>query len=483
LAGGEGKVASKIAAALVAVAFGAIVAVKPLSALVLIAVVAGGIVYFALSADWFSAGSLIFVTLLAVLVPINATEGLFVFGPLSGLASLALMYLILATLSASKAGPTVFARVGKITMLVSVFLVIFVAFSLINGVPLVPLLSEFSIFASAFLLAVCTPGKLVPVVISTWIALAYAEAAYAIYEFLTKPAPLYEGYLIVGYKNMLIPGMETLIRARATFGHPIPLASFLIVACVLSLFGVRFPTGRHLGIMRALAVGTIVAGIVVTFTRSSWLALAVAVCVGLISRRISVLSKLGFVTSFVVAVVILLQTPLGQNIVDYVANLANTTSYGQRMASIRSVSSFFSTGLRNVVFGVGVGSQQNLYSLVSLQSVGGLQVVDNQYITLLIEVGLLGLGTFLAIASKALSFVWKTVSTTPDPENARMVWGIGVALLAALIAIFFYDGLSWPSTAILVWSMLGFLARHEQDAAFYPIPEHEANPPQVLTEY
>jgi O-antigen ligase len=100
-----------------------------------------------------------------------------------------------------------------------------------------------------------------------------------------------------------------------------------------------------------------------------------------------------------------------------------------------------------------------------LQAVQGLQVIDNQYITLLVEVGVLGLGVFLAMFWVAFSFVWRSVYSTSTSPETNLVWGTGVALLGTLMIIFFFDGLSWPPTIILIWAMLGFLARYEQESA------------------
>lgn len=481
---GQGRVGLTrlLVAALLVVSSGAAVVASPISALVLIMAVSSGALYLAIPAAWFAVCSLSFVTFLAVLFPVNAAERLLAIGPLSGRGSLAIACLILAASTALKTGPAVLAKVGKITMLAALFLLLFVTFSLVNGAkePEV-LFVQFTIWASAFVLALCVPWRLVSFVVRGWILLAFAEGAYAIYEFLAKPEALYESYFSAGYEGpapTLNATLGGLIRAQGTFGHPIPLASFLIAGALLALFAVRFPSGRRLGTARALVVAIIVAGTVATFSRSAWIALVVAGSIGLTSRQISSRSRVALLAVFILAIVLVLPTSLGESIGLYVTNSANTISYDQRVAGIQSVPSFLSTGLKPVIFGVGVGSQESLYGQINLRSVEGLYVLDNQYISLLVQVGLLSVLAFFALVLRAGTFVWQTVSMVPDSENARTVWGLAVTLLALLVAIFFYDGLGWPSTAVVVWSVIGFLARREQDGLLSStvIPERKEDP-------
>jgi hypothetical protein len=212
-------------------------------------------------------------------------------------------------------------------------------------------------------------------------------------------------------------------------------------------------------------VAIIVAGSVATFSRSAWVALIAGVCVGLTSHQISSRGRVALPAAFAIAIVAVLPTSLGESINLYLANSLSSISYDQRVAGIQSMPSFLSTGFKTVIFGVGVGSQESLYGQINLRSVQGLHVLDNQYISLLVQVGLVSVVAFLALVFRAFNFVRRTISATPSSEDARIMRGMAVTLLALLVAIFFYDGLGWPPTAILVWSIFGLLARREQDAA------------------
>lgn len=444
-----------VAGVFAALAAGAAVSLSPVVGLLLLAAVLGGLAFFVLPAAWMSAGSLVLVMAFAALVPVNATTGLLAFGPLAGVSSLAFVCVSLAALVFLKSGPGILLRGGKTTILAAVFFLLFVVVSFSNGIPDSQVfLAQWAVWVSAFALAVYTPGRLVAAVVGAWILMGFLGGAYAIYEFLARPGVLYEGYLTAdAYRGVLTAGGGAgLTRAQATFGHPIPLGTFLVTTAVLALWAVRFPPGRYLGVLRLAVLATLLAGAVVTFSRSGWVAFFVAVGVGLAARRSSGWEKIGTAALFIVPAVVLLQTPLGDNIVGYVAGIEETLSFQGRAASLASVPQIFSAGVMSALLGTGAGSSQGIYEALGFQSYQGLQIIDNQYITMLAQVGLIGLGIFLAMAFSALGGALK--------GSSRLASGIGFALLAALTAIFFYDGLAWPSTAILVWSLLGFLARH-----------------------
>lgn len=462
--------ATMIVALCLALALGWAVATSTTVALGLIAMILLGAVYLTAPAAWISSGSLVIVTLCAVLAPTNATEGLFVLGPLSGTLLLAFISVGLTGLTVLKIGSGPILRGGRLTTLVSLFLLVFLVISVATG-PTGDLafLGRWSIWVSAFVLATYIPRRFIPAMISAWIGLAFVEAAYAIYENLAVPPLLYEGYLSEDYLfAMTATAGGGVTRARATFGHPIPLATFLAAACALALFAVRFPAGK-LNVLRIAVVITLAGGMLATFSRSSWIALAIALGVGLLSPQISNLVRFRVLMVLGVGTVIFLQTPLGASALDYLLNSEGTVSYEQRAASLQSIPTILDAGWLTVLLGIGAGSQQSLYSVVDLLSVDGLQVVDNQYITLLIETGLLGLGIFLAVILTALRLAWASSSVTASLPDARLVWGIGIALLATLVTIFFYEGLSWPSTAVLVWAMLGFLAQYERELVSPPV--------------
>lgn len=455
-----------VAGVFAALVAGLAVSVSPVLGLLLLAAILAGVVFIVVPAEWMAAGGLVFATACAALVPVNATAGAISIGPLSGLSAMAFVCLSLAGMVFLRTGPGPLIRGGRITLFAGLFFSLFVFVTVVNGFSgSQSFLAQWSIWVSAFVLAVCTPRRLIPAVVTAWVALGFFAGAYAVYEFFARPAILYEGYLAEEYRLTVagLGGGATLPRAMATFGHPIPLASFLITTFALAVWVVRPHSSGRLSFGRTIVLATILMGTVVTLSRSGWVALAVAVGVGLASRRTTNFERVRVAALFIVPAVVLTQTSLGGDIVSYVLNLGETASFEQRAASLSSIPQILGAGLMTAVFGVGANSQQVLYESGSLNSVEGLRIIDNQYVTLLAETGLLGLGMFLALVFSAFGVAWRSMSARSSSLDDGMVWGVGVALLTVLTAIFFYDGLGWPSTAILVWALIGFLARFNGD--------------------
>src|SRR5215213_5070025 len=170
-----------VAAVFLVLALGWVVAVSTLGTLVLMALVVLGAICLATQADWIPCLSLVVVTLCAVLVPVNAIEGSSIaLGPLSGFYLLALVSLLLTGLTIIKNGLGPLLQGRRITVLAVVFLLVFIVVSLASRpTELLSYFGHWSIWGSAFILALYVPRRLVPVVMSAWIALAFFEAAYA----------------------------------------------------------------------------------------------------------------------------------------------------------------------------------------------------------------------------------------------------------------------------------------------------------------
>jgi O-antigen ligase len=82
-------------------------------------------------------------------------------------------------------------------------------------------------------------------------------------------------------------------------------------------------------------------------------------------------------------------------------------------------------------------------------------IVDNQYLGLLVELGVLGLAMFLALIASGLSCAWRARRLAVDNEMRQMSQSV-LASLAAIAATFaFFDGLSFPMAAAMLFVMLG----------------------------
>jgi O-antigen ligase len=423
--------------------------------------------------SWVAVSSLWFVTALAVAVPIFAMSSVR-FASLTLVTLLALIIDTLAILTVIRCGLGTILRGGRTTVFVAVFFLILAICSLVQGSPnlqeaIVARGTFWSMWASAFVLALYVPPRLVRTVLISWIVLAFGEAVYAVYEYLASLDPLYISYLLPNLQELQISESNgTLLRARGTFGHSIPLASFLVASFALALWAVRFPTKRDLNLVQLAILAVVAIGVAVTFSRSAWIALFVTIVAGLVFHRTSNLRKWRIIALCSALGAILFFSPLGSYAFGHAQNLINTASFEQRANSLQSIPELLSMEPLTVLFGWGVNADQELFSEGVLQQAEGApRVVDNQYIVLFIEVGLLGLGAFVAMLWAAFRVRWQRVSAVLGMADSKeTISGIKIALLSVLCSIFFYDGLLVPPTAILFWSMLGFLARQDERAPF-----------------
>ncbi|MBA2693278.1 MAG: hypothetical protein H0U65_12440, partial [Rubrobacter sp.] len=378
----------------VALAAGVAVSMSPVLGLLLLAAAVGGLAFILFPADRMAAGSLVFVMACAAAFPVMATSGLLAVGPIAGVSSLAFLCVALAATVFLRGGPGPLFRAGRTAGLAAAFFALLIVVSFAGGAPDSQVaLAQWAIWLSAFVLAVYTSRRLVPVVIGAWVFMALMAGGYAIYEFLASPPVLFEGSLTADAYGgvMTVGGGAGLTRAQATFGHPIPLGTFLITTAALALWAVRVPPGRHLGLIRLAILATLLAGAVVTFSRNGWVAFFVAVGIGMAARRSSMWEKVRTAAIFIVPAIVLLQTPLGENIIEFVGGIEDTLSFQGRVASLESLPMFFGSGAVTVLLGIGAASTQEIYSTFGFQTYQGLQIIDNQYMMLLIQSGLVGL--------------------------------------------------------------------------------------------
>jgi O-antigen ligase len=293
-------------------------------------------------------------------------------------------------------------------------------------------------------------------------------------------------YLAEGYdKPWRAPGQ--VFRALGSFAHPIPLATFLITSLVLALWATQIPVRRYLNILRLLILAVIAMGAVITFTRSAWLAFIVATVGAFAYPRASGANRLRIIALVLSIVVLVAVTPLGGNVLERIQNVEGTSSLEQRMGSLQAVPQLLSRDPASVLLGGGANAREDLFARNVFQQTDiGLEVIDNQYVSILTEAGLLGLSMFVAILWSALSTARERALTASDTgTDKRMIIGIGIAFISLLVSIFFYEGLHWPPIAILFWSMLGFLARRDEitssryPAASRAVPPFRTSPRQM----
>jgi O-antigen ligase len=410
------------------------------------------------SAGTIAAGGLALLGTIAVLIPVFPMGEKIKFGPLPAMAVFALLTAGLTGLTLLRGGLRALPR-GPAMPLALAFIALHVLISLLSTSPGLDLLAlTWTIWLSSLLLAAATPPHLGQRVVIAWIALAVPIASYAIYEQVTGPRPLFRRDLVEDYRRLRVNlGGRRLIRAQATFGHPAPLASYLVAVAALALWAIPLPRAWLRRAARAAILAILVAGVAATLTRGAFVALAVAVGVGLLAPRVPGRVKAAILIAGAIVALALAPTSLGESVRDYADDTDRLARAPGRMATVRSLDDVLSAPPSRVVFGWGGGTRDELYDRGVLEAADDFEVVDNQYIALLTEVGLVGLTLFAVLVVVALRRAWITPGWWP--------FGLGAALLGVLTALVFYDGLTWPSTSLLLWTLIGFIARADSPPA------------------
>lgn len=264
------------------------------------------------------------------------------------------------------------------------------------------------------------------------VVLAAAEAGYAAYEALGGAEPLWVGAAIrpdgtsAPLPNLLIDGLT---RAQGTFGHPLPLACFLLVALVIALRLRPFPRLARLALVLLL-----VAGLVATGSRNALILAGLIVFLkagrGAASGRMAALVA-GSAVALMVALPSLSST---------YGSFAETGSFTHRIGTLDSMGRLLTE--RDAIaslFGDGSASAFRLFRQ-GFFAADGLFAVDNQIVLLLAEYGLVGVVAVVWLLAAAVS---------RSRGTARVV------LLVLLAQFFIFDALAWPGVAVLLWGAVG----------------------------
>lgn len=264
------------------------------------------------------------------------------------------------------------------------------------------------------------------------VGVATLEAAYAIWESATQAQPLMAYPLMfhdVGEQlvNSMFP---PLYRAQGTFGHPLPLSLFLLVAFGLVITG---RTRKRPFVALCCAVG-LLAGMAVSGSRSS-LIIAVLAFIATRARRTSRWVVGGYLSAWLLA----LLWAVGFFTSSLVGNFFSSGSYTHRMGSLEAIGTLW-TGrpILEVFFGSGYWSTQRLTEL-GLVNVDGFSAIDNQWVSIFAVAGLLGVGLFVA-------WLWPAL---------RWESGYRVPLLMMVGMFFSFDMLLWPSSLGLLAVLIG----------------------------
>lgn len=268
------------------------------------------------------------------------------------------------------------------------------------------------------------------------VLLAVLEAGFAIVEPLVGAPQLWAAAKINAaglVKTLPNPLLPELVRAQGTLGHPLALGVLLLVAVTLLL---RDAAGLRRG-TRIAAGLVLAAGLLASGSRSSLL-LAVVLAVVFVPRwrfgRRLVVAALSALAVVVIAVVV--AAPVLER---WLASGSAT----HRIGALDALTGLLRQPPLQLLLGNGWASSGRMFAQGLLQT-DGLKAVDDEFVLLLSQGGLLSVA--LLVAMLVLAFRSADRALLP-------------ALVAVTATLLVFDMLAWPSAAALVALVLAIATR------------------------
>jgi hypothetical protein len=278
------------------------------------------------------------------------------------------------------------------------------------------------------------------------VAIAVAEAVLAAWELIVAGRPLFWTATSDDPVNILFNPLlsDSVLRMAGTTGHPIVLGVLLTVAIALVLTTPRTfgPAPLRVGILAALALGELASG-----TRSALIAIALIAVYAVCSAPGSSRPWRVLVAAVGAAVG---ATQLAGFVQEQTTLLLSTGSWTNRAGSLDAAPDLITERpVLEALFGSGWGSESSLFDRGFLNQ-NGFGIVDNQFVTSIATLGLVGGALLVALLVAA----WRSGGRTTR-----------AALIGFVCMAFAFDFMRWAGVVVLLFAILPDLTRSSDRAA------------------
>ncbi|RKM61921.1 O-antigen ligase domain-containing protein [Butyrivibrio sp. CB08] len=295
-----------------------------------------------------------------------------------------------------------------------------------------------------------------------------ANALIGCFEYTYKTSWIAK-YIMVPTHRYFLQNMGTdQWRVRTVFLHPVICAVFMIITWILLLY---IPINNRW--LQRFAQGVTVVCLIETKSRSSWISFAVVTFLYFLVRQAKGKKEIdrSFIFRWMVAVVFLILLALLCS--DWFEMLFNTVSSRliaglnknnegnyNRMMMIRIGTSIFGKAKPlNRMFGNGANYAINYLRAHPIR--GWNRAVDNTYVTVLLNYGIVGLFLQLSILLLSVQNMIKTKS--------KMTEMCALAVISLFVSGFFYEMYSWFTTTVCLSVFLlgqGEMVKHTAKVRF-----------------
>lgn len=241
-------------------------------------------------------------------------------------------------------------------------------------------------------------------------------------------------------RDALSFGRDAFPRPSGTATHPIEYGAVITMLLPLALHVGFYHTHRRL-VVRWLPALALAAVIPLTSSRSAYLGAAIGVAICLIGwhreRRLRIIG-LGVAGLLAMAVV----TPnLFRSILGLFTGLSNDPSITSRTNSFDLAFEFVEN---NPLFGRGLGTFLPKY-----------RIFDNQYLLLLVTIGLVGTAAFLALGLVAAGALLRLRASLHDEGSRDLALAMIAAIVTGFACLVMFDAFNFPMTMGTLFLLLG----------------------------
>lgn len=260
-------------------------------------------------------------------------------------------------------------------------------------------------------------------------------------QFVTRNSLL--GWFVVPGMNGDGTGIDQrggFVRAAGTASHPLEYGVVLCVSLPLAMtFAIE---DRQRGILARWFPAVVIAtAAVLSVSRSALIAVAVAMVVLVVSwnqRQRIVAAVVGVA---ILGAVYLVVPGMAGTLLGMFTGAAQDSSVASRISGYDVA---FGMVSRLPFFGRGFGTLLPTYVYL-----------DNQYLGIVVELGLVGLTAVLALFIASIVLAWRGRRLAPARLEGQLGAAIAAAISSAATSFAFFDALSFPLSATFMFLMLG----------------------------
>jgi len=299
---------------------------------------------------------------------------------------------------------------------------------------------------------------LVRVVIAAVMGMMLFIILYALLEFIARENFFYESGL-----SEVMPQEGDFYRPRSTVGQPIILGALSVGALPLAWMQYRFPLltwERSIGKVSLLVLPI---GVILSFSRGSWLLLA-GVTMLFVARKAGFMRsyRAVYIWALAISIIMILAVVLLHN-----ADPGFIGRSGSLWTRGWAWEGALRTFINNPVFGV--GPFRGPGNITNDWGYNGIFVtaVDNYYLTVLVEVGIVGVllagATFALMVLSSIKVRYTGILDVVGPESL-IVFSLLIGLIGALV----FDAYMLLPTYFLFWCELGILRGARSSGSLNP---------------